>query len=112
MYEAAEVFGLAPGVERTEMHEMLQAKIIKGARPEARVFYTSQGKSTPFLPGHIFYLLPGCFSSWFFDFCLSVSSFGLSAFNNFEGANKTDITFTTAHRFCTCCTNKDPVGKI
>ena len=52
MYEAAEVFGLIPGFEHTEMHDMLQAKIIKGAAPEARVFYTSQGKSSNSDPTH------------------------------------------------------------
>ena len=46
MYEAAEVFGLIPGQEHCEMHDMLKAKILKGATPEARVFYTSQGKSS------------------------------------------------------------------
>ena len=45
MYEAAEVFGSIPHLEHTEMHDMLQAKILNGASPEARVFYSSQGKS-------------------------------------------------------------------
>ncbi len=70
MYDAAEVFGLIPGVEHTEMHDMLRAKIIKGATPEARVFFTSQGKSS--LPaerevGH--FILAWVLQDYFYGFC-------------------------------------------
>ena len=74
MYEAAEVFGLIPGFEHTEMHDMLQAKIIKGAAPEARVFYTSQGKSSNSDPTHFTPFGKGAYNFYFTIFSANVVS--------------------------------------
>ena len=86
MYEAAEVFGLIPDLEHCEMHDMLKAKMLKGALPEARVFYTSQGKSSLSDPEQNHFSFNLCCFLFLVNF-FQVSSFHMSVNGAFTKFN-------------------------